>query len=417
MQDVAATSDLSAEVARFLTAAWEWPDPFPLFERLQREDPIHFNEPLSLWVITDLALARTHLRDSRLSRTLAADKELALIAGHPDGARTETYLRATLLNLDGDRHRRIRRLVGHAFSARALDLWRPLIAETVEELMTRVAAEPSIEFLSEVAYPLPEKVICRMMGIPHEAHADFERWTYMINGLNYSGDPRADSAIAQRAITAGEEYGDYLRGLVRERRADLGDDLVSILIRAQEEDDHLDEDEIIGTIMSLVTAGHGTTAMLAGNALLALLEDRPQWEALCADPTKVPDAVEEFLRYDSPARSLPRVATDDMVIGGKTIKQGDRVLFPLPAANRDESLCPAAQHFDINRPPTKHIAFGFGAHVCLGAPLAREQAVQLFDGIVRTLPDIYLDCPREELEYVQVWQRGLRKLPLRRTTA
>jgi pimeloyl-[acyl-carrier protein] synthase len=167
--------------------------------------------------------------------------------------------------------------------------------------------------------------------------------------------------------------------------------------------------------MSLVTAGHGTTAMLAGNALVALLGDRQQWDRLCQEPTLVPSAVEEILRYDSPARSLPRVAREDLEIGGHLIRQGQRVLFPLPAANRDEKLCSHADSFDVTRAPTKHIAFGFGPHVCLGAPLAREQAMHLFNGLVRRLPDIELAESIAKLEYVDVWQRGLRALPLVRS--
>jgi len=341
-------------------------NPYPFYHRLRAADAVH-QTPMGLWVLTRYDDVVTALRDPRFGRE-GFEQMLAAVYGDDT---TNASRPRSMLFRDPPDHTRLRGLVSQAFTPRVIERMRSHIQEIVDRLLDRVQNAKAMDVIEDLAYPLPVTVICEMLGVPTEAHAGIRQWSADIaRSLDAIGMP-SDEGVVKRGRLARQAMLDYFRGIIPERRQNPRDDLLSLLIAAEEQGDKLTEGELLITCNLLFVAGHETTVNLIGNGLFALLNHPDQLDKLRENPTLIPSAVEELLRYDSPVQRTARITNTDVELDGRKIAKGSMVIAAIGAANRDPAHFPDPDRLDITRRDNRHIAFGFGIHFCLGAPLAR----------------------------------------------
>lgn len=314
-----------------------------------------------------------------------------------------------MLNKDGEDHRRLRSLVSKAFTPKLVQEMRPHIQEIADGLIDGVRANGEMEFVADYAYQLPTIVIAEILGIPVEDRPKFKDWSYAFVA------PALDPETQKRHGRLIQEFVAYLRGVFEARRKDPRDDLVTALLQAEEDGDRLSEKEMFSMVVLLIVAGHETTVNLLGNAVLALFENPELLADLREHPEWMPQAVEEFLRYDGPVeRALVRFIEADVEYNGRSFRKGDLVIALLSGANRDGAHFDRPDSFELHRTQTDHLAFGKGVHYCLGAPLARLEAEIALNTLIQSLPGLQPALPLEELQYRTVPMfRGLEALPVR----
>ncbi|HKQ66740.1 MAG TPA: cytochrome P450 [Methylomirabilota bacterium] len=381
-------------------------DPYPTYHRLRAEDPVH-HSPLGFWVLTRYEDVSSVLRDPRFIK-----EPLAALVAARFGAEVPRGVGLSMLDRDPPDHTRLRSLVSTAFTPRVVEGLRPRIQQIVDNLITRAEAAGGMDVIEEFAYPIPVNVICEMLGVPVADHDRFKGWSLDIaRGLDSIWLP-TDSEIPRRSAASRHAISGYFRSLIAERRASPRSDLLSALIAAEASGDKLSEEELVATCILLLIAGHETTVNLIGNGMLALLRHRAELRRLRETPGLITSAVEELLRYDGPVQRTARVASADATIGGRTIAKGDMVMPFIGAADRDPAQFPEPDRLDLSRSDNRHIAFGWGIHFCLGAPLARVEGQIAIDALVRRLPGLALAT--HEPEYRQsLTLRGLKTLPVK----
>jgi cytochrome P450 len=386
-------------------------DPYPVYHRLRAEDPVH-QSPFGFWILTRYDDCVAIAKDPRTSVDEKKGKshaELVAQLGYDPTGRAFGGARPFLF-LDPPDHTRLRRLVSKAFTPRVVEGLRPRIHELVEGMLDSVAEAGSMDVVADLAYPLPVTVISELLGVPAGDYETFRDWSdELARGL----DPLqvASSEALDRELAVLNAFGDYLRGLIAERRTAPRDDLLSALVAAEDDGDKLTESELLMTCVLLLIAGHETTVNLIGNGAMALLRFPDQLDLLRRNPSLAPSAVEEFLRYDAPVQGTKRVMLDDVEIGGKVIPKGDQAILVIAAANRDPERFPDPDRLDITRADNHHLAFGFGIHHCLGAPLARVEGEIALTMLIGRFHDLQLktDAPAYKENIVL---RGLAQLPL-----
>ncbi len=349
--------------------------PYQLYAALRERGPFSRLNGL-VGVVGDHDTCSRLLRDPSMS----SDRMHSLIgrANNSDAAATaEEGKRAPtvgFLSMDPPDHTRLRRLVSKAFTAKVIAELRPTIQGIVDELVAGVVEDGRLDVVPQLAYPLPVRIISGLLGVPIADHHRFEDWSRrLVRGL----DPMAALGSKEELASiesARDDLSEYFFDLIARRRADLGEDLLSKLVLAEEQGDALTEAELVATCILLLVAGHETTANLIANGVLALLRHPDQLAALRANPALIDGTVDEILRYDSPVQLTTRVATEPTTLGSITVPTGGVVLMMLAAANRDPAVFADPDRFDITRDARKHLSFAAGAHFCLGAPLARLEA-------------------------------------------
>jgi len=381
-------------------------DPYPTYHRLRAEDPVH-HSPLGFWVLTRYEDVAAVLRDPRFIK-----EPLAALVAARFGAEVPRGVGLSMLDRDPPDHTRLRSLVSKAFTPRVVEGLRPRIQKIVDGLIAGAEAAGSMDLIEEFAYPIPVNVICEMLGVPVDDHERFKGWSLDIaRGLDSIWLP-PDSEIPRRSAAARHAISDYFRELIGQRRTTPRGDLLSALIAAEEAGDKLNEEELLATCILILIAGHETTVNLIGNGVLALLRHPAELHRLRATPRLITTAVEELLRYDGPVQRTARVASDDATIGGHTIHKGEMVMPFIGAADRDPAQFPEPDRLDLSRADNRHIAFGWGIHFCLGAPLARVEGQIAIETLVRRLPR--LELVTEAIEYLQsLTLRGLKELPVK----
>lgn len=369
-------------------------DPYPAYRRLREEDPVHWSEPMKGWVLTTYEHVALALSDPRFS---AANRPPMRRYGRP----------TTMVSADPPEHTRLRRLVSMAFTPRAIEGMRPRIQQVVDGLLDAVAGG-SMDVVRHVAYPLPVVVIAEMLGVPAEDRARFKRWAS--EGLSGIVGRFASPEQRERASRSGRELDAYFRETIARRRHDPGEDLISRLIAARDEGQALSDEEVFDNCTLLITAGHETTTGLIAGGLLALLRRPDQLARLHDDPSLLPTAVEELLRFEPPVQAVTRRAREDVDLDGRVVEAGQVVYAVIGAANRDSRRFEAPDELDVGRRDNPHLDFGDGIHFCLGAPLARAEAQIAIGSLLRRFPALRLAGEPEWGGNFIV--RGLTRLPL-----
>jgi cytochrome P450 len=370
-------------------------NPYPFYARLRAEAPVYRTRLafwLSAWLVTRYDDVVFVLKDGPFSNDFFGQRMRWV-------PRRFHALNRHLLNADPPDHIRLRTLVSKAFTPRSVERLGERIQRVCDELLDVAVAERRPDLVRGFALRLPLTIIADMLGIPGEDRRRFDSWTKRV-AAGSSGDPvevvRASPALWQAVR--------YLRGLIARRRAEPQDEMVSGLIRAEEAGDKLSEDEVIGMIALLLIGGFETTMGLIGSGTLALLQHPEQKRRFIEQPALAESAIEELLRYTSPLDvSMFRIAREDVTIGSVTIPRGDVVLGVVGSANRDESRFTSPDALDLARQPNRHLAFGVGAHFCLGAPLARLEGRIALTTLFRRFPDLRLAEPAASVR----WRRGL----------
>ena len=381
-------------------------DPYPTYHRLRAEDPVH-QSPLGFWVLTRYEDVVASLRDPRMIKEPIA----AFVAARFGLQAPPLGMGLSMLDRDPPDHTRLRGLVSKAFTPRVIEQMRSHIQQIVDGLLDRVQGDRGMDLIEQFAYPLPVIVICEMLGVPVADHERFKGWGLDIaRGLDAIMLP-PDSPVAERSVLARRALADYFRGLIAERRRAPKDDMLSGLIAAEEAGDKLSEDELLATCILLLVAGHETTVNLIGNGSLALLRHPDQLRRLREDPGLIVTAVEELLRFDGPVQRTARIPSEDVTIGGKTIGKGEMVMPFIGAADRDPAQFPDPDRLDIGRTENRHIAFGWGIHFCIGAPLARVEGQIAINTLLRRMPRLAL-ATAEPQHRQSLTLRGLTSLPV-----
>jgi cytochrome P450 len=371
-------------------------EPHPVYAQWRESSPVRrlrLANGTHAWLVTRYEDARQALSDPRLSKAVEGRGTAFPAISHH------------MLSADPPDHTRLRRLVSAAFTARRIEALRPRIEEITDDLLDAMAGRDRADLIDEFAFPLPIQVICELLGVPAADRDSFRAWSNLIVGG--ASDPD-QMAAAIRSMVA------YIRAQIADRRVHGGDDLLSGLIEVRAQADRLTEDELSSMVFLLLVAGHETTVNLIGNGTYLLLSDRERWERLRAEPALLPSAIEEFLRYEGPVETATfRVATEELEIGGRTISAGDPVLVVLLAANRDDARFPSAAELRLDRAPNSHLAFGHGIHYCLGAPLARLEAMVAFGKLIARRPGLRMAVRPDELTWRPgMLLRGLQSLPV-----
>jgi pimeloyl-[acyl-carrier protein] synthase len=380
-------------------------DPYPFYHRLRSIDPV-YQTPMGFWVLTRYDDVVMVLRDSRFGRD-GFEQVLASVYGDD---KEPGQLPRSMLFRDPPDHTRLRALVSKAFTPRVIEDMRTHIQDIVNRLLDRVQASEGMDVIADLAYPLPVTVICEMLGVPPQDREHIRQWSSDVARSLDAIAMAADAEIVTRGKVARRALIEYFRRLLPERRKQPKDDLLSLLIAAEEQGDKLSEGELLATCVLLFIAGHETTVNLIGNGLLALLRHPEQLQRLKDDPVLIQSAVEELLRYDSPVQRTARITNTEVEIDGRKIAKGSMVVAAIGAANRDPAHFSDPDRLDITRRDNRHVAFGFGMHFCLGAPLARVEGQIALGTLLRRKPSLAIAGPLTWRESSTL--RGLKTFPV-----
>jgi cytochrome P450 len=385
-------------------------DPYPMLKRMREEDPVHFFAPAGGWFLTRYADIWSLMRDPR-ALSLPADQ---MSIGGGKAQREGPFQRAMrkwLVLLDPPDHTRLRNLLNKSFTPKVIARLGTSVLEIADELLDAALQKRDVDLMRDYTNPLPLLVIAGQLGIPREDRTRFKLWS---DAIANAMDPIYGYAHREAGDRATLEMFAYLREIAEDRKSSPREDLLSLMISAEEAGDRLSMDELLANSMLLLFAGNETTTGLLGNAVVALLENRDEEALLRARPELMPSAIEEFLRYETPTHTTGRVLASDMEIGGKQVPKGARVICILGAANRDPEAFEDPDILDVQREDNKHLAFGTGHHFCLGNHLARLEArVALGRLLERTK---HFELTERHIQWrATVALRGPKALPMRLT--
>jgi len=368
-------------------------DPFAVYARLRREAPVSWSSGTGQVLVACHSDVDTVLRDRRFGRTylhVATHAEMGRPEEDEDVAPFWDVVRDGMLDTEPPDHTRLRRLVSRAFTPARVEALRPSVERIgirlVDDLLDAGSDGSRVDLKRIVAEPLPVAVIADLLGVPEQDRGLLLPWSHDMCRM-YELVPNADDQRA--AVRAAEEFSGYLRELAAERRKRPGDDLLTALTEVVDEGERLTEDELVGTCVLLLNAGHEATVGVTSNGVQTLLEEPEQWKALGAsteDETAVARAVEELLRCCTPLQLFSRWALEDADVAGVPVSRGTHVGLLFGSANRDETRFELPEQLDLGRWPNPHISFGAGIHYCLGAPLARLELGVVFRELARRVP-------------------------------
>jgi cytochrome P450 len=387
-------------------------DPYPVYARLRERTPVFCSSQLGMTLFTRYDDIRALLLDGRLGRTLDHVKSPEEIGRQRSSAgwtrlpNYSRYVQVNLLETEGAEHSRVRRLISAALTPRRIRDLRGRIQSLVDGMLAELLPRGRMNFLADLAEPLPVYMIADLLGWPLEERHRLRPWSAQIVRL-YEKDHTADDEARAEAATT--EFAAMLGELADRRRKAPREDLISGLVAVVDEGERLTRDELIATCMLLLNAGHEATVNAAGNGLLALLRHPAQLARLRADPSLIASAIEEILRYDAPLQLFHRYVLEDLSVAGVELSKGEMVGLLYGCANRDPEAFERAEEFDVARNPNRHLSFGTGTHFCLGAPLARLELEILLGTVLRRLPELQLDGAEPQFRTGLVF-RGLKAL-------
>ena len=359
-------------------------DPYPAYRALRERGRVQ-RTTAGHWLALGYDEVTTLLTDQRFGEAAGRGGRIRLSRTQREGPHQLLGRVDTMLSQDPPEHTRLRRLVSKAFTPRSMQKMRPLIQEIVNELLDGIAGRAEFDMVSELAWPLPVIVIAEMLGIPREDRKRFKRWSdAMVATLG------GDYTSLDEARRSNEELVEYVSRVIADRRKQPRDDLISRLVGAEESGQRLSEDEMLGTVALLLVAGNETTTHLISNGMHVLWRNPEQMARLRADPSLLPSAVDEMLRYTGPVHTTRRTAREDVSLGEARIARGEVVVGVLAAANRDPDKYADPDRFDVARNPMDHVAFGDGIHFCLGAALARLEGQSAIGALLARFSDLRL---------------------------
>jgi cytochrome P450 PksS len=374
---------------------------YRIYAQLRAESPVvrvTLPDRRVAWLLTRYEDVLAALSDQRLARDRRNALPTEQVRKEPWVPAVFRPLERVMTHVDGADHRRLRALVQHAFTPRVVERMRTRTEQVSNALLDAVGSQRQMDLVRAYAMPVPATIIAEVLGIPAADRRAFQRWTNAL--ITASASP----LFALRALVPILSFLRYIRKLVRLRRAEPGNDLVSALVQAEEAGDQLSEDELLAMIFLLIVAGYETTVNLIGNGTLALLQHPEELARLRNEPALVTEGVEELLRYTNPAgTTTERYAREALTIAGATIPRGALVVLALAAANRDERHFSDPDQLKLTRSPNKHLAFGWGTRYCVGAPLARLEGQIAISTLLRRCPGLRLAAP----EIPPRWRPGL----------
>ena len=404
----------TSEINQSLTSNDFFQSPWEVYDYLRSEAPVFWCEPWSQWIVTRYEDVSHILKSPSLFSSVGW--ELKYLSQLPSSERDKLenvyrhYETQVMSNSDAPEHTRLRKLIHRSFSPKVIEALRGQIEQLVEESFVNLPRGEAFDWVNSFAYPFPATVIALLFGAPAEDKDKFEKWSSDIVSFIGSGSPKLELAMTLEQSLI--EFREYLNALIAVRRLNPKNDLLSIMIEKSEDGDALTQNELISTCITILFAGHETTANLLGILMLELLQNPIQWQILVENPDLAAQTVEEALRFNSPVQRVRRVAKEDIEIAGVRIKKGDSVMGFIGSANRDETAFVNANSFDISREKSNHLSFGGGIHLCIGSALSRLESTIVLRKLVSSFPNLAL-APNFQEEYFQnMTFRGVRSLKL-----
>ncbi len=383
-------------------------NPYPLYHRLRTEDPVHWDPFLHAWVVTRYADVVQVLHRFSADRTPSPEQLEAMGLGEL-GPIARVMVKQMLF-MDPPAHTRIRGLAAHAFTPRRVAVLRDHIREIVDRLLDAAIGRGGMDVIADLAEPLPAIVTAEMLGVPTEDYRQLKAWSAdfaeMLGNFQHNPDRAARVLATTEAMLA------YFREAVARQRVEPREGLIHGFMTAEENGDRFTEEEIVANVIVTMVGGQETTTNLIGNGVLSLLRNPGELERLRDDLPLIPSAVEELLRYESPSQHTARMAPEDVEVGGRLIRRRQAVIAVMGAANRDPERFPDPDRLDLGRRDNRHLAFGWAAHFCFGAPLARIEGQLALEGLLRRFPDLRLAATGPLVWRTNLGLRGLTALPV-----
>jgi len=387
-------------------------NPFPFYAKLRTEAPdfpvtVPMPTKQRACLITRYSDVQDVLKDARFAKNPRNAMSLEQLKKRHWMSQMFKPLEQNMLDLDSPDHTRLRALVHKAFTPRLIEQMRDEIQALTDELLNAAEPKGSMDLIADFALPLPLTIIGRILGVPAKDNDKFHSWTKTL----LSAGTNMNYVVFIPTIM---RFMGYMKKLIKERRAHPKDDLVTALVQANDGNDQLSGDEVLAMIFLLLVAGTETTVNLIGSGSLALLEHPDQLEKLCCEPEIIKPAIEELLRFVCPVEmATERYACEDISIAGTTIPRGELVLAVIGSANRDANYFDNPDTLNLTREHNKHLAFGLGAHYCLGAPLSRLEGQIAISTLVRRMPNLRLSIPSDQIRWRGgIILRGLEALPV-----
>ncbi|GAB4199854.1 MAG: hypothetical protein OHK0022_20400 [Roseiflexaceae bacterium] len=384
-------------------------NPYPFYELLRSEEPIAYSPELDAWLVTRYSDLRTILSQPEVFSSRHVTRPVSNITPVTREILAQGYpMTSTAISSDGKTHERFRAPYMKTFAPPRVARHREFVYRSVQRLLDAIGDDGRADLIGQFAYPLTVEVVLHVMGVPEERLADAKAWSRALIAFLYA--PLAEEQQIQCAHGL-VEFQRYMAGLIEERRQQPREDAISDMVHAQVPGaDPLSLNEMVSALCGLLMAGHKTTIDLIGNGLAILLNPGTRWRDLCARPELIPSTVEEILRYDGPVQALSRTTTREVTVGGVTLPADTRLLLMFGAANRDADQFPDAETFDMQRRPNHHYGFGYGAHFCVGAPLARLEGRAAFELLTQRFPLLRLAPDQQLAHYPNLAFRGYQRL-------
>ncbi len=390
-------------------------DPYPTFALIRDASPTYWSDAYRHWLVTSYDSARTVLMTPEVFSSYGweaayfSNLSPALIERTP--VLRQHYAIQGLINSDPPRHTRIRRIVNRMFTPASVERLRERVTQVIDEMLASVASEDEMDVVADVSYPLPAIVISEILGVPAAERDRFKAWT--LDLVTFFGLQSPSLAVADRAEETIIEHRAFMLELIRARRLEDHDDILSIVVRSEVDGEQLTDDELLAICIHLLAAGHETTTNLISSALFGFLTEPDVRARVTDDPTLIPKLIEETLRWEPPVQRVKRIAIDDFELDGAQIRRGDTVMAMIGAANRDPAQFADPDTLLLDRSNTNaHIGFGHGIHFCIGAALARLEAPLAVEKILRAHPDLELKPEASPRWHEHLTLRGLAELPV-----